>query len=142
MTKIQRQIKDRILSQRGITRTLPKKGSGGDFMPRVPITNNKKTPLMRLLEVKYGKGRTIEDILLSGSLSEVRKLLGKEVNVTTLSKWIKRFKLRYTPTNLPQCVGCPHYKPSCDYGVCPYLMKLEEWDLVQEKRKEILNGKD
>lgn len=135
------QIKDRILKQRGITRTLPTKGTGGSLIPtNIPITGNRKTPLMRMLELKYGKGRTIEEMLLSGSLSEIRRLLGKEVDKTTLSKWIKKFKLRFSETNLPTCDYCHHYAPKCELGSCVLLYKLEEYELMELKRRELLNG--
>ena len=47
-----------------------------------------KTKFMKLLEYKYNI--RIEDILFSGSLNEVVKLLHGEVDRSTLSKWRKR----------------------------------------------------
>lgn len=142
MTKQSNKIKERILQQRGLTRTLGKSTSAGTIIPvNIPITRVRKSPLMKLMEAKYGRGRTIEEILLSGSLSEVRKLLNYEVDKTTLSKWIKRLKLRWTKDNLPDCQFCKHYKQdACDYGVCPFLMELGKYELALLKRKELLGG--
>jgi hypothetical protein len=93
---------------------------------------------MKYLEQKYRIN--IEDVLVSGSLSVVAKKLGNEVDVTTLSKWVKRFKLRYTEDNLPDCLGCRHHHPACDIGICDILMNLELYDLALLKRKELLSG--
>lgn len=132
----QQRIRDSLLKQRGLITSKV----GKRFRPvNIPRTSARKTPLMKMLELKYGKGKTIEEMLLTGSLSQVKKQLGNEVDETTLSKWIKRFKLRFTATNLPVCIGCLHYIPNnCDMGVCPLLMEMEEWELVQIKRKELL----
>ena len=137
-SKAEQELRDRLLKQRGLATNTAKKR----FYPvNIPNTGRRKTPLMKMLELKYGKGRTIEEILLGGSLSDVAKQLGSEVDNTTLSKWIKRFKLRFTKDNLPECQGCMHYKPdNCDYGVCPFLIMKEEWELVQIKRKELLDA--
>ena len=130
-------IKQRLLHQRGMASTLGTVAT--HYLVNVPVSNVKKTPLMRLLEIKYGHGNSIQEILLSGSLSFVAKRLGNEVDVTTLSKWIKLFKLRFTKDNLPICKGCLHYQSAkCEVGICVLLTQMEEWDLVIEKRKEIL----
>jgi len=138
--------KDKILKERGLTQTrhVPKKHR--HFMPEIKATysGKSKTPLMRYLEQKYHTA--IEDVLVSGSLSVVAKKLGNEVDVTTLSRWIKRFKLRYTADNLPNCEGCKHYGVACQAGVCYVLLNMELYDLVPIKKAKVLeeseDGKD
>ncbi|KKK55867.1 hypothetical protein LCGC14_3070220, partial [marine sediment metagenome] len=104
---------------------------------KVTIAANLKTPLMQLLEHKYGYA--IEDVLVSGSLSVVAKQLGNEVDTSTLSKWIKKLKLRYNADNLPDCKDCRQYGLACEQGVCYVLINLELYELVPIKRKEMLN---
>ena len=103
--------------------------------PATRPTIANKTTLMKYLENKY-KVR-MEDVLMSGSLAVVRKKLGSEINPATISKWIKKYKLRYTKDNLPQC-KCPSYGPVCDSGLCVILMDMELYDLVPAKKAEIL----
>ena len=134
-------IKQRILKERGLVRVDKRNKHRNSFgglrlAPKAIIAGKRKTPLMRYLEQKYGMA--IEEMLVSGSLSVVAKKLGNEVDVSTLSRWITRFKLRYTEKNLPVCEGCTHADPSCEVGVCNILMKLEEWDLMLLKREQIL----
>jgi len=105
-------------------------------IPQVNTNSKLKTPLMRYLELVHGK--PIEQILLSGSLSVVAKRLDNEVDVSTISKWIKRLKLRYTQDNLPQCDGCRRYGLACDGGICYILIELELYDLLEVKKAEIL----
>ena len=93
---------------------------------------------MRYLEQKYRV--SMEDVLTSGSLAVVAKRLGNEVDVTTISKWIKRFKLRFSEDNLPNCSGCKHRGPGCEIGICLLLMQLEEYELAWIKRKEVVDG--
>jgi len=91
---------------------------------------------MRYLELVHGE--PIERMLLSGSLSVVAKRLDNEVDVSTLSKWIKKLRLRYTADNLPQCDGCSKFGPACTSGVCYILIELELYGLLQLKRKEMM----
>ena len=130
--------RDRILKERGLLQRRPAPRKRKLLQPAIKVTISAvpKTPLMRYLETKYGIA--IEDMLMSGSLSVVAKKLGNEVDVTTLSRWIKRFKLRYTADNLPSCEGCKQYGITCDLGVCNVLIALELWDLVLLKKKDIL----
>ena len=102
------------------------------------IDSRLKTPLMRYFELVYGE--PIEQILLSGSLSVVAKHLNNEVDTSTLSKWIKRLKLRYTEDNLPQCEGCRKYGPACESGVCYLLIELELYNLLEIKKEEVLEN--
>lgn len=102
------------------------------------IPEKLKTPKMKYLELKYRE--PIEKILLSGSLGAIAKRLNDEVDPSTLSKWIKKLKLRFTPDNLPSCKGCLYSKPACVLGVCYLLMELELWDLLELKKTEILEG--
>ena len=100
------------------------------------IPSELKTPLMRYLELVHGE--PIEQILLSGSLSVVAKKLDNEVDVSTLSKWIKKLRLRYTEDNLPQCEGCRRYGAACEAGVCYLLIELELYGLLEVKKAEVL----
>ena len=130
--------RDKILQERGltITQTAPRKSR--KLVPRVvPNLTLSKTALMKYLESKYSI--PIETILLSGSLSIVARKLGNEVDETTLSKWIKRFKLRYTKDNLPNCSGCRQEGPACQSGICYVLMGLELYDLVPIMKGHLMN---
>lgn len=131
--------KERILKERGLTRTKPKKSGQHKFLPsiKVSIAAIPKTTLMRYLEEKYHC--QIQDILVSGSLNVVAHRLGDEVDRTTLSKWIKRLKLKYTADNLPQCEGCQQYGPACESGICYVLMAMELYELVPIKKEEMFN---
>lgn len=139
-------LRDRILQERGLVKVRKPKQKGhtrdgfGKFVPKpkTVIQGKSKTPLMRYLEQKYHVA--LEDVLISGSLSQVAKQLGNEVDVTTLSKWIKRFRLRYTKDNLPSCEDCRYWQLACEGGICRILMDMEEWDLMLEKRKQIMEG--
>ncbi|KKN74231.1 hypothetical protein LCGC14_0393170 [marine sediment metagenome] len=128
--------KERILAERGIVQTRPAARRHKVIVPRVkPAYSDKpKTALMKYLEQKYHV--PIEEVLVSGSLSVVAKKLGDEVDVTTLSRWIKRFKLRYTATNLPDCQGCKQYGTACEGGICYVLMDLGLYELVPIKKEE------
>lgn len=132
-------IRSKLLKEQGLTEYKPEPRKHKRFKPIIEpsIGGTGKTPLMRYLEQRYGEA--IEKILLSGSLSVVRKRLDNEVDTSTLSRWIKRFKLRYTVDNLPNCLGCRHYGPACDSGVCYLLIELELWDLIPIKKKEVLD---
>jgi len=93
---------------------------------------------MKYLEQKYHV--VMEEALTSGSLSIVAKQFGGEVDVSTISRWIKRFGLRYTTDNLPSCDGCIHGTMACNSGVCSILMQREEYDLMMIKREQLLKG--
>ena len=135
-------IKQRILKERGLVRVDKRNTKRHSFdghrpVPNVVIDRKRKTPLMLYLEEKYHV--LIETALVSGSLSVVAKKFGDEVDVSTISRWITRFKLRYTANNLPICEGCIHTDLSCNGGVCAILMELEEWDLMMVKRDQLLD---
>jgi len=131
-------IRQKVLSERGITSFKPelRKRSRLHHVPQPVIPRKLKTPLMRYLELVHGE--PIERILVSGSLSVIAEKLDNEVAVSTISKWIKKLKLRYMVDNLPQCENCPSYGPACDGGICYILIELERYDLLQLKRKEML----
>lgn len=131
--------RDKILKERGllVKRPAPRKHKRLQPAVKVSIPDIPKTVLMRYLEQKYG--RRIEDVLVSGSLSVVAKQLGGEVDTSTLSRWIKRFKLRYSADNLPSCKDCKQYGLACQQGVCYVLLNLELYELVPIKQKEVLN---
>lgn len=131
--------KDRILKERGLLEYRPAPRKHRRHLPIEIIYGGKpKTALMRYLEQKYGQ--TIEELLLSGSLSVVAKKLGNEVDNTTLSKWIKRFNLRYHADNLPECKGCKHYGLACQGGICLVLVQLELYDLIPIMKEKLLEG--
>lgn len=132
--------KERILKERGLqqTRSAPKKHIKFAPASEFAFGGKSKTPLMMYLEEKYH--HPIEELLLSGSLAVVANRLGGEVDVTTLSKWIKKFKLRYSEDNLPQCEGCRHSGVACQEGICYVLMDKELYELVPIKRKEVLGN--
>ncbi len=132
--------RDRILKERGIIQVKPSIKKHSRLSPSIKVTHpgKPKTALMKYLEQKYGV--SIEDVLISGSLAVVAKRLGDEVDVTTISKWIKRFKLRYTKDNLPDCIGCKQYGLACEGGICYVLMNMELYELIPIKKEEVLNG--
>lgn len=131
--------RERILQERGLTITQPAPRRTRKLVPRVvPSLVLSKTALMKYLESKYGIA--IEEVLLSGSLSIVARRLGNEVDETTLSKWIKRFKLRYGKDNLPNCNGCRQEGLACQAGVCYVLIGLELFDLVPIMKGHLMNG--
>ncbi len=131
-------IRTQAMKELGITSFKPthRKQRRLKPVPAGSTNSESKTPLMRYLELVHGEA--IEQILLSGSLSVVAKKLDNEVDVSTLSKWIKRLKLRYSKDNLPQCDGCSRYGPACEGGVCYVLIELELYDLLEVKKKEVL----
>jgi len=129
-------IRQQLLKEKGITsfKAEPTKHRKLRPVPQPVIDNHVKTPMMRYLELVHGE--PIEQMLLSGSLSVVAKKLDNEVDTSTLSKWIKKLRLRYSEDNLPQC-KCARYGPACDDGVCYVLIELELYDLLSLKRKEM-----
>ncbi len=132
-------IRKQAMKELGITSFKPaKKQRRLKPVPTGSTNSERKTPLMRYLELVHGE--PIEDILMSGSLSVVAKRLDNEVDISTLSKWIKRLKLRYSKDNLPRCDGCSKYGPACEGGVCLLLIELELYDLLEVKKKEVLDG--
>ena len=130
-------IRQQLLKEKGLTLFKPEKGKHVKLKhaPRQPITNEQKTHTMRYLELVHGE--PIERMLLSGSLSVVAKKFDNEVDVSTISKWIKKLKLRYTQDNLPNCDGCARYASACDSGVCYILIELELYDLLPIKRRDM-----
>ena len=131
------QIRQQLLKEKGLTsfKSGPARHGKLKPVPMPAIDPKLKTPMMRYLELVYGE--PIERILLSGSLSVVAKKLDGEVDTSTLSKWIKRLKLRYGVDNLPQCDGCSRHGPACDGGICYILIELELYNLLLLKRKEM-----
>ena len=131
------QIRQQLLKEKGLTSFKPDKIKHRKLkpLPRPSINPKHKTPMMLYLELVHGE--PIERLLLSGSLSIVAKKLDNKVDVSTISKWIKKLKLRYTENNLPQCDGCSRHEPACDGGVCMILMELGLYNLLTLKRKEM-----
>lgn len=132
--------KQRILKERGLLEHQPAPKKHRRIVPSIEgqVSGVSKTPLMRYLEQKYKQ--PIEQLLVSGSLSVVAKRLGNEVDTSTLSRWIKRFKLRYNANNLPQCEDCKQYGLACEQGICYTLINLGLFELVPIKKKEVLDG--
>ena len=132
--------KERILKERGLLEHQPAPKKHRRLIPTIErqVSGVSKTPLMRYLEEKYKQ--PIEKMLVSGSLSVVAKRLGNEVDTSTLSRWIKRFKLRYSADNLPQCEGCRQYGLACQGGICYVLINLGLYELVPIKKEEVLSN--
>ncbi len=128
-------IKQQILKSHGIGRKPPTKY----IEPHKPNPLHTKT--MAYLELRYGNGQTLEYILMSGSLNQVVHKLGDEVDRSTISKWIKQFKLRFTPDNLPSCDGCTSHEIVCEQGICPILIDRSQWNLIGMKRNEVMDNK-
>ena len=103
------ELRARVLKDRGLTFTNPGQGKTKKFVPIVEVNNVDKTPLMKLIEGKYGKGRPIEQILMAGgSLTQLEKEFNYEVERSTISKWFKRFGLRAVDEHdEPDEVTCP-----------------------------------
>lgn len=135
-------IRNQLLKELNLVehRPEPRKHKQFRIKPKVIIPSQDKTPMMLYIEEKYGK--SITEILQLGSLTVIAKYLNSEVDRSTISRWIKRFKLRYTRDNLPTCTNCGSHQPNCDLGVCHILIKSELWDLVLLKREEINDGKE
>ena len=132
-------IRRKVLKERGITSFQPERGKQRRLkpVPQPTIDPKLKTPMMRYLELVHGE--PIEKMLMAGSLSVVAKRLDNTVDTSTLSKWIKRLKLRYTADNLPNCNRCASKGPACESGVCYILIELELYNLLQIKKKEMMN---
>ncbi len=131
-------IRQQLLKEKGLTSFKPQLNRRAKLRPApTPQVDGRfKTPMMRYLELVHGE--PIEKMLLSGSLSVVAKKLDNEVDTSTLSKWIKRLKLRYSEDNLPNCQGCARYASACESGVCYILIELELYGLLSLKRKEMM----
>jgi len=131
-------IKRKVLVESGLEQFRPEPKKHRLVRPKMvrASVNMPKTPLMKYLEQKYGK--PVHDVLTSGSLSVVAKVWGNEVDVSTISRWIKRYKLRYTKDNLPVCMYCEHHEPTCDLGICSILTSMERYDLLLLKKNEVL----
>ena len=132
------QIRQQLLKEKGITsfKPEPTKHSKLKPVPMPTLDQKLKTPMMRYLELVYGE--PIERMLLSGSLSVVAKRLDNEVDTSTLSKWIKKLKLRYSEDNLPTCYHCSRRGPACETGVCYILIELELYTLLHVKKREMM----
>lgn len=87
-------IRSQILKDRGIVSVQPgvRKHHKIKRLQASALPDFMKTPKMKYLELKYKQ--PIEKLLLSGSLNAVANKLGKEVDASTISKWIKRLGLR------------------------------------------------
>ena len=128
-------LRDKVMSELGVT-TYKQAHKQKKLRPKqLPKTHIKKTPLMKYIELV--EGQPIENILLSGSLSVVSKRCN--VDPSTVSKWIKRFKLRYSADNLPSCTGCTRIGPACQSGICYILIEMELYDLIELKKKDVLD---
>jgi len=131
-------LKEKVLKERGL---VEQQGSVGQHKRLVTIPKSNldhlKTPHMKYLEM--GHKKPIEQLLLAGSLSMVAKKL--DIDRSTASRWIKKLNLRYSETNLPSCDGCSRYRKSCEVGLCPILIDIGRWDLVNLKQKEMYRSK-
>lgn len=125
-----KELQQRVLKQRGLIidhqhRVVKKPSS---------IPDEKKTPSMRLLELQLKQ--PIEDILISGSLSQVATKTG--LHPSTISKMKKRLNLNYSRYNLPDCQGCNHVSLDCMRGECKVLSLAGRSDLINFKFLQIL----
>jgi transposase-like protein len=127
-------LRDKVMSEMGVI-TYKEQHKQKKLRPKPHVSRVKKTPLMKYVELV--EGESIEVILLSGSLSKVSERIG--VDPSTISKWIKRFKLRYSKDNLPNCTGCARVGLACQTGVCYVLIEMELYDLLELKRRTMLN---
>jgi len=131
-------IRDQLLREKGLVRHKAEPTKRHRLRavphPNIPLAN--KTPMMQYLELRYGE--PIETILVSGSLSVVAKRLGNLVAPSTISKWIKRLKLRYGADNLPDCDTCTTRQLACEGGVCHILIELELYELVKTKQDMVI----
>ncbi len=91
----QKSIKQQILKQHG----LGHKPKTKYVEPHKP--NPLHTKAMAYIELKYGNGNTLEQIMMYGSLNQVVHQIGHEVDRSTISKGIKQLHLRFTIDNLP-----------------------------------------
>lgn len=132
-------LRRKVMADLGIQESIPTGMKHHRIKPSVKVNPlHHKTPLMKYLEGRYCAGESLESVLLSGSLSTVAKRLGNEVDVSTISKWITRFNLRYTEHNLPTCDYCTEYSEvQCSQGVCVILMRQEQWNLVLLKQQQM-----
>lgn len=127
-------LHDHVLSEMGLTE-YKEQHKQKKLRPKPRVTKIKRTPLMKYVELV--EGEPLETILLSGSLSKVSERIG--VDPSTISKWIKKLNLRYTRDNLPQCEGCVRIGPACQTGICYVLIEMELYDLLETKRRTMLN---
>lgn len=133
-------IRERILKERGLVMTKPGHRRRRIYKVTPDTKSIPKTSKMQLMEMKYGRGGRLEDILMTGSLNQIVKKFHNEVDRSTVSKWIDRLKLVYTKNNLPTCSTCHHKQLACDGGICTILMEREQYDLVKVKQNQVLNG--
>jgi hypothetical protein len=133
-------LRKKLLKDRGLTVTKPDPHKHTKLLPSTTATIANKTAKMMYLEMKYGV--SIEDTLLTGSLNFVVKTYGGEVDRSTVSKWIKKYKMRYSADNLPSCDGCKHKSPTClhPYFKCTVLYALGMWELVKVKEASLLES--
>lgn len=134
------ELRNKVLAARGLRKQKPTRKRERSKLVRntaeaIFVPDSIKTDKMRYLEVKYGK--PIQHLLLAGSLSQVEKNLNHEVDFTTISKWIKKLKLRYTVDNMPKCDGCPRWNTLCQAGYCQLLADSQP-ELLLKKKEELL----
>ncbi len=131
------QIRAQLLKEKGLVSFKPEKAKHAKLRhtPKPTIDQKLKTPMMRYLELVHGE--PIERMLLSGSLSVVAKKLDNEVDTSTLSKWIKKLRLRYSETNLPDCQGCARRGPACEGGICVIIIELGLYNLLMVKKAQM-----
>ena len=134
-------IRDQVLKERGLDSIQPVKrqGKAKEFRRKRPtstVADNLKTDKMRWLELKHHKA--IEEILTVGSLSAIVGAVKGDIDTSTASKWIKRLRLRWSESNLPNCDICKHWRTTqCTEGVCAILVEAEEFELALVKRRQV-----
>lgn len=138
MSTSRKKIQNKILQEQGIVLNRRRKHKHRSIK-KMPLADleHLKTPHMRYIEMKYGD--KIERILMSGSLSQVKRKLNGELDTSTISRWITKLGLRYDANNLPVCKDCKHEDDMCKVGLCVLLLTIGRIDLAKIKREEILN---
>ena len=84
--QIKQRLQDQILKQRGLKPTT----YTGLKETTVPPPDGTKTLAMRQIEARFG--RSIEELLMEGSLTQMATRLG--IHFTTISHWRERLGLR------------------------------------------------
>ena len=124
-------MQENILRSRGLVRKKEK------TTKHVRLSNtcrdHLKTTRMRLIELQFGS--TIEEILLSGTVTAVAKKYNLDKG--TVSKWIYRLCLIMDTDQLPSCADCNQAREECLSGRC---WKVETFDsgLVEVKKQQMI----
>ena len=125
-------IRNKILLDRGVD--LPKlvvkpRPVMVSFPSRLGLTDKQ-----RMIEMTHGL--PIE-LLLTGTLVEVKRRLNHEVSKATISRWRDKLKLNWSTINLPSCDSCRSRSTSCIVDICRILAQAQKPKLIILKAKEM-----